>query len=143
VNRADWQETAEEKLLAVDALLAASQWASAYYLAGYAIECGLKSCVLARLAGFPEVIFDVKVGKTFSKDCWTHDVEALVGLAGLKPELDAAIAGAPALAAHWQVVAEWNEVTRYQRKTELEAQKLYNAIADPVNGVMQWIKSHW
>ena len=143
MNRADWQQVAEDKLLAVNALLAASQWASAYYLAGYAIECGLKSCILARIAGFPEVIFEVKTGKTYSKDCWTHDVETLVGLAGIKPDLDAAVATAPALATHWKVVGEWSELTRYERKTELEARNLYNAITDPVNGVMQWIRVRW
>lgn len=143
MNRADWQQVAEDKLLAVNALLAASQWASAYYLAGYAIECGLKSCILARIAGFPEVIFEVKTGRTFSKDCWTHDVETLVGLAGIKPDLDAAVATAPALATHWKVVGEWSELTRYERKTELEARNLYNAITDPVNGVMQWIRVRW
>ncbi len=143
MNRADWQQIAEEKLLAADALLAAFQWPSAYYLAGYAIECGLKSCILARVVGFPEVIFEVKTGKTFSKDCWTHDVEALVGLAGIKPDLDAATAAAPALETYWKVVREWSELTRYERKTEFEARKLYNAITDPVNGVMQWIRARW
>lgn len=143
MNRADWQQMAEEKLLAASALLAASQWASAYYLSGYSVECGLKSCVLARLAVSPEVIFDVKTGKTFSKDCWTHDIGVLVGLAGLEPDLDAAIGAAPALATNWGVVAEWSEVTRYVMKTEPEARKLCSAITDPANGVMQWIRARW
>ena len=143
MNREEWQLIAEEKLSAANALLAASQWASAYYLAGYAVECGLKSCILARLAGFPEVIFEVKTGKTFSKDCWPHDIEVLAGLAGLKPELDAAVAAAPALATNWGVVGEWNEVTRYEMKTELESRKLYLAITDSADGVMQWIKARW
>jgi hypothetical protein len=140
VNRADWQRVAEEKLAAAGALLAASQWASAYYLAGYAIECGLKSCILARLAGFPEVIFEVK---TYSEKCWSHDVSALVELARLKGDLDAARAVAPALTLHWETVCEWSEVTRYECRTQAEAEKLYKAITDAASGVMQWIKTYW
>ena len=140
VNRADWQKIAEEKLLAAEALLVASQGPSAYYLAGYAIECGLKSCVLVRLAGFPEVIFDDKM---FSKNCWTHKIEDLVDLAGLKPDRDAASVATPALATNWAIVSQWNEETRYQMKTVPEAQALFNAIMDPTHGVMKWIKARW
>jgi hypothetical protein len=81
LNRADWQRLAEEKILAANALLAALQWAAAYYLAGYAIECGLKSCILVRLAASPEIIFDGRKNKRFSESCWSHDIEALVELA--------------------------------------------------------------
>ena len=142
VNRADWQKIAEEKLLAADALLLASpsQSASAYYLAGYAIECGLKSCILARIAGFPELIFEDKM---YSKNCWTHNVEDLVELAGLKPDLASAIVAAPALATNWKTVKEWSENARYQMKSHPEAQALYRAINDPVSGVMQWIRARW
>lgn len=140
MNRADWQQMAEEKLLAADALLAASQWASAYYLAGYAVECGLKSCVLKRLSGFPEVIFEDKM---YSKNCWTHNIEDLLDLAGLKSDRNAAIGAAPPLAANWAIVSKWSEATRYQMKTQPEAQALCNAITDPATGVMEWIKARW
>jgi hypothetical protein len=79
MTRADWQQIAEERLLATQALLAAHNWPSAYYLAGYAVECGLK----------------------------------------------------------------WSEKSRYQMKTQTEAEELYNAIADTANGVMQWIRARW
>ena len=57
MTRADWQQIAEERLLAVQALMAAHNWASAYYMAGYAVESGLKSCILVRVSAFPEVLF--------------------------------------------------------------------------------------
>lgn len=143
MNRVDWQQIAEEKLLAANALLAASQWPSAYYLAGYAIECGLKSCILARLAGSPEVIFEENRGKRYSEKCWTHNIEDLVDLAGLKPDRDTAVVAAPALATNWAIVSKWSEAARYQMKTQLESQALYNAITDPTTGVMQWIRARW
>jgi hypothetical protein len=142
VNRADWQQIAEEKLLAAAALVAASRWPAAYYIVGYAIECGLKSCILVRLGGSPELIFEKETRK-YSTDCWTHDIEDLVDLAGLKPDIDAAIFADPALAMNWAIVTAWSEESRYQSKPEPEARALYNAITNPVSGVMQWIKARW
>src|SRR5207253_9920677 len=54
-----------------------------YYLAGYAVECALKSCVLARVALEPELIFNEQ---NYQKKCWTHNIEELVKLAGLETE---------------------------------------------------------
>jgi hypothetical protein len=140
VNRLEWQQLADEKLRAGSALLAASEWASAYYLVGYAIECGLKSCVLARLGGAPELIFEDSM---FSKKCWTHDLEALVLLAGLQTERSNSVQKVPALAANWAVVSGWNEESRYLIESKTDAQALYNAIVSPADGVMQWIKARW
>jgi hypothetical protein len=142
VNRADWQQMAEEKLLAADALLAASKWASAYYLAGFAVELGLKSCVLSRLAGFPELIFEEK-NKKHSEKCWTHELDTLLDLAGLKGDLAAAKKATPALAANWAIVMNWRNDRRYEMKTPTDAQALYSALTYPTMGVMQWIKARW
>src|SRR5262249_3316064 len=79
VNRADLQRMARDGLRAAKALLAARRWSGAYYLAGYAVECALKSCVIAylmRTDQFPD--------NRFSERCWTHELEQLVALADLK-----------------------------------------------------------
>jgi hypothetical protein len=140
VTRADWQQIAEERLLAAGALLAAHLWPSAYYLAGYAVECGLKSCILARLAAAPEVIF---ITRKFSEDCWVHDIEKLVRLAGLEAVRDSDTLADAALGGNWLIAKDWTEGSRYQVKTHTEAQALYNAIADNTHGVMQWIRVRW
>ena len=142
MTRADWQEIAEERLLAAQALLAAQQWASAYYLAGYAVEGGLKSCILVRMTTAPEVLFQ-EGGNKFSGDCWSHDVEKLVKLAGLESIRDTDVAANGSLEYNWGIVAKWNEKSRYQKKTQADAEELYIAIADNMNGVMQWIKTRW
>jgi len=77
MNRAHWQLLAEERARDAQALIAASHWSGAYYLAGYAVECGFKSCVLRRLATAPELIFSEK---QFSVKCWTHDLADLLDL---------------------------------------------------------------
>jgi hypothetical protein len=69
VNRTDLQKLARVRLGDAKVLLKAKRWPAAYYLAGYAVECGLKACVLVRLAGQPDMIFD---DRRFSDKCWTQ-----------------------------------------------------------------------
>jgi hypothetical protein len=57
VKRADWQKLAEERVKYAKVLLDGGQWAAAYYLAGYAIESGLKSCVLAYVEKNADIIY--------------------------------------------------------------------------------------
>jgi hypothetical protein len=140
MTRADWQQIAEERAKDAQALIAVSQWSGAYYLAGYAVECGLKSCVLLRLAGAPELIF---LERRFSEKCWTHNLEDLVELADLAAVRAVAVAGNPALEANWQTVKDWSEQDRYRMKTEAQARRLVAAVTDIGNGVLPWIKGRW
>lgn len=142
MTRADWQQVAEERLLAAQALLAARLWASAYYMAGYAVESGLKSCILVRVIANSEVLFQ-DGGNKFSADCWTHDIEKLVRLAGLESVRSVEIAANGTLGNYWGIVSQWTEKSRYQRKMQIEAEELYLAIADNADGVMQWIRARW
>ncbi len=50
MDRADFQRLALDHIADAKALLAARRWGGAYYLAGYAVECGLKACILVRVA---------------------------------------------------------------------------------------------
>jgi hypothetical protein len=127
-------------LVDAKAQLGAHGWSAAYYLAGYAVECGLKACILARLAATPEVIFEER---RFSEKCWTHDFDELVKLAGLEATRDADTTANPALEDNWQVVSAWSEQSRYQTTSHQKAKRLYAAIAETVNGVMPWIRTHW
>lgn len=138
MNRAELQKLAEDRILDAQTLLTAGRWSGAYYLAGYAVECGLKACI-ARLTNAEDFPPKVKV----VQDCYTHDLDKLVKSGGLKPVLDAATAANPALSTNWGVVKDWDEESRYDQKTQPEAQALYDAITDQANGVMPWIRQHW
>jgi hypothetical protein len=138
VNKAELQQLARDRLRDAKALLAAKRWACAYYVAGYAVECGLKACIISHLMKtdeFPE--------KRFSEQCWTHNLVQLVALAGLQAAFDADKAADPDLRSCWGTVKDWSEVTRYVRKTKAEALALYRAIIEPKHGVFRWIRSHW
>lgn len=140
MNRLQWQLLAELWLVDAKALLDAHRWSAAYYLAGYAVECGLKACILARLTAVPEAIFE---DKKFSEKCWTHSVLELVKLAGLETAREADSRANPVLGQNWQVVKDWSERARYQTASHQKAKKLYDAITDQANGVMPWIRNRW
>jgi HEPN domain-containing protein len=131
---------AEERVRDASSLLSTKRWSAAYYLAGYAVECGLKACILVYVKRHADVVFRER---RFSEKCWTHDIEELVRLAGLEAARDADASVNSALLRNWQVVKDWSEIARYRRKTRLEAEKLYQAVTDTANGVLPWIRNHW
>lgn len=140
VNRVDFQKLAKDRLADARALLGAKRWSAAYYLAGYAVECGLKACILARVGGEAEVIF---ADRRYSEKCWTHNLVQLVELAGLMGALNADMAANTTLSANWTIVKDWGESSRYSRTRKIKTGALYNAIADKQHGVLRWIKQRW
>ncbi|WP_442756770.1 hypothetical protein ACNHKD_09340 [Methylocystis sp. JAN1] len=62
----------------------------------------------------------------------------MLDLAGLKPEPDAA---ARQLKANWNRVKGRNEASRHKAVDEKEACAMLNALADPGDGVFEWIRS--
>jgi hypothetical protein len=133
------RQLAEDRILDAAALLAAGRWSGAYYLAGYAAECGLKACIMAHVEATGIIFEDRK----FAEKCWTHDLEDLIILADLKGTLDTDIAANPVLAFNWGGASSWTETSRYEQKTQLEAQTLYDAINHVPNGVLPWLRRHW
>jgi HEPN domain-containing protein len=138
LDRANFQRLAKARIDDAKALLDNQRWDGAYYLAGYAVECGLKSCIIAKLLAtdeFPE--------KSFSDNCWTHNLTQLVSLAGLKDKLDADAD----VSLNWTLVKDWNETVRYDLKgasdAKSKAEDLYHAVTDSAHGVLLWIQMHW
>jgi hypothetical protein len=139
VNQALLRLMADERILDAGALRAAGRWAYAYYVAGYAVECALKSCVLAQMIHTGGVF----TNKKFAEECFTHDFGTLVKLAGLTPALNAELAANPAFVSFWGTAILWKETSRYEEKIQPEADALYLAITDNTNGVMRWIQNYW
>jgi HEPN domain-containing protein len=137
MTRAELQQLAEDRIGDAQALLAAGRWSGAYYVAGYAVECALKACI-AKLTGLHDFPPKVK----FVQDCYTHDLVKLLRIAGLKPDLDAATAANLPLNQNWGVVTAWEESSRYQQRTQVEAESLYLAITGP-DGILPWIRIRW
>ena len=139
MNRTDLQLLSQERLYDAQALIAASRWSGAYYLAGYSLECALKSSVLRHLEQ-TGIIFE---DKRFVEKCWTHDLETLVKIADLEAKRGIAISANAQLGTNWLLAKDWDESFRYRNSTQQQAQMLYHAISDTTNGVLQWIKQYW
>ncbi len=137
MNRTQLQQLAQERASDAEALILAGQWSGAYYLAGYAIECGLKACIakLTNQYDYPD--------KELAQKCYTHKIETLVEVARLDLQRRRDVASNPSLGTNWQIVKDWDEMARYQQWSEPQARNLVSAVTDSTNGVLSWIMVHW
>jgi hypothetical protein len=138
LDRANFQRLAHARIEDAKVLLDNQRWDGAYYLAGYAVECGLKSRIIAKM-----LITDEFPEKSFSNNCWSHNLTQLVSLAGLKDTLDSDVD----VSLSWTIVKDWNESVRYDLKSASDAKTtaadFYRAVTDPEYGVLPWIQTHW
>ena len=146
MNRADFQQLAELRLKEAKALLAAEFPDGAYYLAGYAIESGLKACIAKRTQqyDFPD--------KKLVIDSHTHDLGKLLDVAGLSDLLKNDVADNIELKLDWETVREWSEQSRYGLFDDdpighwsglASAQSLIDAVESKKGGVLRWIRQSW
>ena len=138
MNRNDFQQLAQIRLEDAEALLQKGCYSGAYYLAGYAVECGLKACIAKQTRKYdfppePATIREIDV----------HNIDTLLKSAGLKHAFDEDVKHDKKLEVTRAVASRWNERSRYEEHTETEARDLYKAITDKRHGVLQWISQHW
>ena len=137
VDRRDLQLLARIRLQEARALLKGGHSDGAYYLAGYAVECGLKACIAK---GIERYEFPDKKKVDASH---THNLRELIRVANLeKARLDEASRD-PAFRDNWDVVQAWSEQSRYWRSDAATAQRLVKAIGDGKHGALSWIRRYW
>jgi HEPN domain-containing protein len=138
LNRGTLQLLAHNRVEEAAVLLQHKHWTGAYYLTGLGVECALKSC-LARAVqrhDFPDRSFIVKA--------YTHSLEELARLDGeLWVQLNDEITTDATLRDNWRTVRQWDDEKRYGVVEEAEAQSLYTATAEPVSGILEWIRRRW
>jgi hypothetical protein len=139
VNRQEARQLADEWVIDAEVMLVAGRWHAAYYLRGYAVECGSKACVLAHVER-TGIIFE---DKKYAEKCFTHDLKALVKAADLEAVFGFDIAANPAPVDNWRIVAMWSVDRRYQATSETGARDLYQAVTDNANGVLPSIRVRW
>lgn len=140
MTKQEWRDLAEARLIDAGVLLQSQRWAALYYLAGYAVECGLKARVVDSVEKNPGIIYEKR---GFSDACWTHKLSDLIVVAGLGAACDADGITNPAFGQNWAEVIKWNEASRYAFVSDPQARKLYDAISHPQDGVIKWIRDHW
>ncbi len=137
MNRDDLRLLSDARVEDARALLHAGRWAAAYYLLGYAVECGLKACAARqfRQDEIPE--------KTVVNDFYTHSLDRLLGISGVKAELETRKSAENGFQINWNTVRDWNETSRYDHSTsEVKARDMLVAVA-PTTGVLPWLKAQW
>ncbi len=138
MNRNHFRQLAEVRIEEASVLFAQGMYDGAYYLAGYAVECGLKACIakLTNQEDFPPK-------PKFIYDYYSHEIEKLVKTAGLLAQRDADALADPILQRNWGFIKDWTEESRYERKTRAQAELLIAAITDATHGVLPWIRQYW
>ena len=137
MNRNDLRSIADLRITEAKALLNKRFYDGAYYLTGYAVECGLKSCIAkkTRRYDFPD--------RRIVNDSYTHDLNQLIKVSGLQGALELEMRRDPDFEVNWAIVKDWNEASRYERHDATAAKSLYTAVADNRHGVLRWLKRHW
>ncbi len=100
MNQAELQDLARGRILDAEALLTSRRWSFAYYVAGYAVECALKSCILARMTRTGWIFQE----KAKIEECLTHNFDKLITLSGLKDELNAQLGSSPEFVGNWGLI---------------------------------------
>jgi HEPN domain-containing protein len=137
MNRTELQAVAAMRIDEAKTLLDAGHFSGAYYLVGYSVECALKACVArqVRRGDFPD--------KRLANEAFTHDLEKLVAVAGLKQGLETDRRANPSLEVNWAIVKDWTVETRYEVSiSSAQARDLYSACVGR-NGVLPWVKKRW
>jgi hypothetical protein len=137
LRRAELQLVAQAKIDDAILLLANGRASNAYYLAGYAIEIGLKACIAKQIAA------DTVPDLSFIKSIYDHDLQRLVRVAGLSAQLKQKQDSDSDFAANWAIVCEWSPEDRYGLTDLGSAQLIIAAVTDPTKGVLPWIKALW
>ena len=138
MNKSDLQILAEARVIDATALLQSQRWPAADYLLGYAVECALKACIARQFRQ------DEVPEKTIVNSFYTHNLEQLLNLSGLKAALETKARADPAFQVNWNTARDWKEDARYDHTiSEVKARALLVAVTDPTSGVLPWLKTQW
>src|SRR4051794_22345133 len=133
-DRATFQQLAESRLAEAELLLNNGFPSGAYYLAGYAVECALKSIIASgfRANEIPD--------KSLVNSVYTHNLNELLNLAGLRNPLHEDSSLNPDLKASWTTVSKWSEHARYETWTREAAATMLEAVGAADKGLLQWLQ---
>jgi hypothetical protein len=130
----EFQSLADLRASDAEVLMVGGHFAGAYYLAGYAVECGLKACIAKAFK--QDDIPDPR----FVQAIYTHDLERLLAQSGLGRNI---IPNSP-VDSNWSIVEKWSEKSRYELSTtHTQASEMCKAVTHPTEGILPWLKRFW
>lgn len=118
-------------------LLEHGRFANAYYLAGYAVEIGLKACIALqfRAEHFPD--------RRLVNIIHTHQLADLVRHAELDSILVEKKLASREFSRNRSLVSKWTPDSRYSTIDGKAAGAMVNAVSNPKTGVLEWIREYW
>ena len=149
-TRTEFQELASLRIDEANTLLAQNYPDGAFYLAGYAVKCALKSAICKTLDiddfidMYSSKAHSAKVKDDIVQKFKTHDYGTLLVLSGLYFKLEETLATDEALsnACFFIRTVTWTEQYRYEITARKE-QTIVQEFISSVNTLLQWIKTHW
>lgn len=137
MNKTDLEALVQIRIREAHTLLDAGQYQGAYYLAGYAVECALKSCIAKTVQQFDFP------NKQLANASHTHNLSALLKVAGLEQYLSEKEQQDEDFRVNWAIVKDWSEASRYERDiTESRAREVFTAITDENSGILPWLTNY-
>lgn len=136
-TRQELKDLTRLRLREAEVLFQAACYNGAVYLCGYAVEAALKARI-CRLLGAEVYPDSGKYRGVYA----VHDLDQLLFLAGLQGKMEQQAL----LFENWTLAAPWKPDLRYSPPgtiTRKQAAEILQAIRDPKNGVLRWIKSYW
>ena len=138
MDRTRLQQLAEIRLRDAEVLLSDGRWQAAYYLLGYSIECALKACVAKQFK--EHEVPDKKLVNSF----YTHRLDELLTISGVKSELESQTRGDVNFALNWNLVRDWTEAARYDLDVaEASARNMHEAVTHEASAILPWLRTQW
>lgn len=139
-TRQELKSLSRTRLKEVKVLFNNKLYDGAFYLAGYIIELALKARICK--------ILDMDYPDTgeLSRSFKTHKLENLLKLGGLHGKFEQELSNNRDFQINWSLILSWSEEFRYYptgTNTRNNVQDLINAIENPNNGILTWIKRKW
>lgn len=137
MNRDQLKELSKLRIKEARVLLRNNCFDGAYYLAGYSVECALKACIAKQIMqyDFPD--------KDLAMKSYSHIIGDLVKAAGLDVQRQNEQRSNQDFAINWSITQRWRETSRYESKSQQEAEELFTSIISRKGGVLRWIQQHW
>jgi hypothetical protein len=132
--RQELVQLSDEWMADARVLAAAQKYPGAYHAAGLALECMLKAKIAKAIQAeeFPD--------KKLAEKAWAHDPAALLKLGDLDRFMDQAVA---AVQTNWATVKDWQIDSRYTLSVNpVTVAAFLDALDDPNDGVLPWLRSH-
>jgi hypothetical protein len=137
ITKRDLEALSEARIQEAMLLQKGGRHSGAYYLAGYSVELAIKACIAKHIRS------GVLPDRNFINKIYQHKFPELIGLAGLKDELDQTIRTDQRFSGNWGLACNWSEESRYMAWDAINAATMISAIAEPDHGVLQWLRKHF